>query len=168
VFVAEQVAVIGGVCSIDGRCLPCWLHVVYINETKPKRPGSRNTKKVSKPQKPTLSLRWLEPNDDLGGPGAVYEWFPNPENREPLEVDIDNDCLTGSIICKVAVTTEVDAESGVERQRIQEGEASRVEVVDNCGNDGNASSDSSDGVDEELRVEVAQPSVEITCAAHSD
>ena len=98
----------------------------------------------------------------------MYEWFPNPENREALEVDIDNDCLTGSIICKVAVTTEVDATSGVERQRVQGEEASRVEVIDNCGNDGDASSDSSDGVDEELRVDVAQPSVETTCAAHND
>ena len=43
-----------------------------------------------------------------------------------------------------------------------------MEVVDSCGNDDNASSDSSDGVDEELRVDVVQPSVETTCAAHSD
>ena len=50
---------------------------------------------------------------------------PREPRLEPLEVDIDNDCLTGSIICKVAVTTEVGAESGVERQRIQEEETSR-------------------------------------------
>ena len=133
---------------------------ILINEMQPKRVGSRKFKKVSKPLKPHLVIRWIEPADGFGGPGVLYGWYPAPKNQEPQATDIDNDCYTNSIICQVAVTIEVDVELGFERFRVSQEESSRVEATGSCesSNEGDSSSDGVD-IDGEMQIDVAEQSV---------
>ena len=141
--------------------------VVYLNGMEPKTVGSKKLKKVSKALKPCLVIRWMEPADGFSGPGVLYEWYPAPGNQEPQATDIDRDCFTNCILCKVSITIEADAELGFDRFRVTQEESNRVKAIA-TRESSSEDDDSSDGVDEEFQVDVAQPSVEIISAAHNN
>ena len=132
--------------------------VVYITRKEPKKAGSSKYRVCRKPQSAHLKLRWLEKVDGDDGPGCLYQW----NDLDFIgDGEVEEQCLTGSVICRVDACAEISVEDQFTRYRVSQEEASRV--GDKAMEESSSSDDSSSsGVDSDLQIDTVHVVVTLT------